>query len=359
MQMPVGPSTDEMYSALVDRDSRYEGVFVVGVKTTGVFCRPTCPARKPKPENVEFFSDSRAAVLAGYRPCKRCTPLELFGAEPEWVSELIADIEADPEQRIRDQDLRDRGLDPATVRRWFQRHHSMTFHAYQRARRLGEALGQIRQGADLTDTAFGSGYESASGFREAFGRLFGVPPGKARGSNRVVVNRVLTPLGPLIAAATDDALCLLEFVDRRMLEKQIASVRRRLKASFAPGDNDVLAETQRQVGDYFERERTDFDLPLAVPGTEFQSAVWRGLLDIPYGETRTYAQQAEHIGRPDAVRAVGRANGDNRIAIVIPCHRVIGASGELAGYGGQLWRKQALLDVEGAGVRPQRRGSSD
>jgi AraC family transcriptional regulator of adaptative response/methylated-DNA-[protein]-cysteine methyltransferase len=346
MQLPAQLSTDEMYGALVDRDQRYEGVFVVGVTTTGIFCRPTCPARKPKPANVEYFPDARAALLAGYRPCKRCTPLSLFGAEPDWVGELIDDIEADLETRIRDQNLRERGLDPARVRRWFQRHHQMTFHAYQRARRLGAALGQIRQGADLTDTAFASGFESLSGFRDAFEKLFGVPPGKARAQTRVVVNRLLTPLGPMIAAATEDALCLLEFVDRRMLEKQIGVVRQRLGAQFAPGDNEILARTQSQLGEYFAGQRQTFDLPMVTPGTEFQIDAWRGLLDIPYGQTRTYAEQAAHIGRPQAVRAVGRANGDNRIAILVPCHRVIGAGGKLTGYGGQLWRKQALLSLE-------------
>ena len=346
MTLLEGLSPDEMYGALVNRDQSYEGVFVVGVVTTGVFCRPTCPARKPKPENVEYYADARAALLAGYRPCKRCTPLSLFGTEPPWVAELIDRIEQEPDHRIRDGDLRALGLDPARVRRWFQRHHSMTFHAYQRARRLGEALGQIRQGADLSGAGFDAGFESASGFRDAFERLFGVAPGKARAATRVVVNRVLTPLGPMIAAATDDALCLLEFVDRRMLEEQITRVRRHLSALFVPGDNDVLAATQRQLAEYFDGERRMFDLPMSTPGTEFQRAVWSGLCDIPYGKTRTYAEQAAHIGRPRAVRAVGRANGDNRIAIVIPCHRVIGASGELIGYGGQLWRKRALLALE-------------
>jgi AraC family transcriptional regulator of adaptative response/methylated-DNA-[protein]-cysteine methyltransferase len=259
---------------------------------------------------------------------------------------LLADIAADPERRLRDQDLRARGLEPARVRRWFQQQHDMTFHGYQRARRLGAALGRIRQGGDLTDAAYGAGYESPSAFREAFAKLFGTTPGGARDTTHVVVNRILTPLGAMIAGATDEALCLLEFVDRRMLQTQIARLRTRLRATFVPGESEILARTAAQIGEYFERARTRFELPLSLPGTEFQRAAWAHLESIPYGETRSYAEQAAAIGRPQAVRAIGRANGDNRIAIVVPCHRVVGSSGELCGYGGQLWRKKALLELE-------------
>jgi AraC family transcriptional regulator of adaptative response/methylated-DNA-[protein]-cysteine methyltransferase len=340
------PPVAEMYDALVRRDTQYEGTFILGVKTTGIFCRPSCPARKPQARNVEYFASCRDAVLAGYRPCRRCRPLEQDGAPPEWLRDLLIAIEADPERRWRDADLRARGLEPARVRRWFSRVHGLTFHGYQRARRLGVALGRIRQGADLTDTAYGIGYESPSAFRDAFVQLFGTPPGHARDASRVVVNRILTPLGAMVAAATDDALCLLEYADRRGLATQVARLRAQLHAHFVPGESEVLARTAAQVAEYFARTRTRFDLPLALPGTEFQRAAWAQLQTIPYGGTRTYAEQAAAIGRPNAVRAVGRANGDNRIAIVVPCHRVVGASGELTGYGGQLWRKRALLELE-------------
>lgn len=349
MTLSTLPPPAEMYDALVRRDSQYEGTFIVGVKTTGIFCRPSCPARKPHPQNVEYFGCCRDALLAGYRPCKRCRPLEEAGAAPEWLRGLLAEIEADPERRLRDQDLRARGLEPARVRRWFQQQHDMTFHGYQRARRLGAALGRIRQGEDLTDAAYGAGYESPSAFRDAFAKLFGTTPGGSREATHVVVTRISTPLGAMIVGATDQALCLLEFVDRRMLETQIARLRTRLHATFVPGDSEILARTAAQIGEYFERTRTVFDLPLSLPGTEFQRAAWAHLEKIPYGETRSYAEQAAAIGRPQAVRAIGRANGDNRIAIVVPCHRVVGSSGELCGYGGQLWRKRALLDLEQAG----------
>lgn len=340
------PSATEMYQALLRRDSSYEGIFVVGVRTTGIFCRPTCPARKPKADNVEFYAVAREALLAGYRPCKRCTPMEPEGAAPDWLAGLLARLESDPTDRLKDADLRAMGLSPERVRRWFQRHHGMTFQAYQRTRRLGAALGQLRQGADLTATAYDHGYESLSGFRDAFRDMFGATPGRSRQTIQVVVTRILTPLGAMLAGATDEALCLLEFCDRRMIDTQIERLQKRLGACFVPGDNDILAETQVQIDGYFAGARHEFTIPLETPGTAFQREVWAQLGTIPYGATRSYAEQARAIGRPRAVRAVGRANGDNRIAIIIPCHRVVGASGELCGYGGQLWRKKALLHHE-------------
>jgi len=196
------------------------------------------------------------------------------------------------------------------------------------------------------DAAFDPGYESQIGFRDAFEKLFGNPPGRARDAAMITVTRIHSPLGAMLAGATDDHLCLLEFADRRMLATQIQRLRKYLRAQFVPGDHDILAATQAQLADYFAGRRREFDLPLTTPGTDFQRAAWDALLDIPYGTTRSYLEQARAIGRPTAVRAIGRANGDNRIAIVVPCHRVTGASGELTGYGGHLWRKKALLDLE-------------
>jgi len=337
-----------MYDALLNRDSSYEGVFYLGVRTTGIFCRPTCPAKKPLRKNVEFFPSTRDALLAGYRPCRRCTPMQPDGGAPEWLEGLIAEIEKEPERRWKDADLRAAGLDPARVRRWFKRQHGMTFHAYQRARRLGLALGQIRHGDDIMNTAYDHGYESLSGFRDAFAHLFGEPPGKSRGSTLVVLTRVLTPLGPLVAGATDAGLCMLEFADRPMLETQIKRLRKYLDCAVAPGSNDHIAQVESELAEYFAGERTEFDVPLVVPGTDFQQQVWVALRTIPYGETCSYEDIARSINNPKAVRAVGRANGDNRIPIIIPCHRVVRADGTLGGYGGELWRKRFLLELEGA-----------
>lgn len=342
------PPEDTMYRASLDRDTQYEGVFVMAVKTTGIFCRPSCHARKPKRENVEFFVGAREALAHGYRPCRVCKPLEPFGTTPEWIAGILREVEQDASVVPRDSDLRKRGVDPARLRRWFQRNHGMTFRAYLRLLRINGAYGNIRTGGRITDAAFDHGYESLSGFGESFKRTVGFAPSQSVSGEVITVARILTPLGPMFAGATDAGLSLLEFADRRMLERQITILERRLGARAVPGTHPVLEETEVQITDYFAGRRHEFELPIDLRGTPFQESVWRELLTIPYGETRSYAEQARRIGRPTAVRAVGRANGENRLAIVVPCHRVVGADGSLTGYGGGLWRKQKLLELERA-----------
>jgi len=340
-----------MLAAFLARDAAYDGVFVTAVRTTGIFCRPTCPARRPRPENVDFYVTSRDALAAGFRPCRRCRPMEPAGVTPEWLAPLLEAVDAEPERRWTESDLRERGLDPDRVRRWFQKEHGMSFHAYGRARRLGLALGRIQHGSEVTDAAFDTGYSSLSGFNEAFRKLLGEAPKAASGRRLVTLTRVLTPLGPMLAGATEEALCLLEYTDRRMLETQLKRLRRALDCAFVPGANSVLDRFARELDAYFAGSLKRFETPLDTPGSEFQQSVWRELLRIPYGKTTSYLDVARAIGRPSAVRAVASANGDNRIAIVIPCHRVIGSDGKLTGYGGGLWRKQRLLDLEGGQVR--------
>lgn len=342
------PHRNEMLTAFSSRDASYDGVFITAVKTTGIFCRPTCTARKPRPENVEFYPNAQTALLAGYRPCKRCRPMTPGGQAPEWADHLLQAVEADPAHRWTDADLRSLDLDPDRVRRWFQRHHGMTFHAYHRARRLGLALGRLHQGEGLTQAGFGHGYESDSGFREAFGRLFGEPPGRARHRDVAFLARIRTPLGPMVAGATAAGICLLEFADRRMLETQLERVRQRLGCATAPGEHEHLAHLEVELAEYFAGRLRRFSVPLVMAGTPFQTSVWQELARIPYGTTTDYQAIATAIGKPAARRAVGRANGDNRMAILLPCHRVVGRDGTLTGYGGGLWRKRRLLELEGA-----------
>ena len=340
------PSPDVMFAAVERRDATFDGVFFLGVASTGIFCRPSCGARKPLRRNVHFYATAQQALLAGFRPCKRCRPLERPGAAPGWLRPLLAQVEQEPDRRWRDADLRARGVEPARVRRWFQNTHGMSFHAYHRARRLGRALGRLRNGAPVTSTAFESGYESMSGFQEAIAQLVGTTPRGARDHTLLHFARIETPLGAMIAAATSTGLVMLEFEDRRMLETQLGRIARRIGGVAVPEPNSIIAQTEDELRRYFARELMTFTVPLALHGTPFQERVWQALRTIPYGETRSYGEQARAIGEPSAVRAVARANGDNRIAIIVPCHRVIGSDGKLTGYGGGLWRKEYLLGVE-------------
>ena len=340
------PPKTEMERAYQSSDSTYDGVFFLGVRTTGVFCRPSCGARKPLARNVEFFATPREAVFAGYRPCKRCSPLSAVGEPPSWAGRLLTEIERDPSRRFTDAMLRGMEIDPAKARRFFNKNYGMTFQAYCRGRRLGKAFEEIKNGADLDDVTLGHGYESHSGFREAFARIFGTTPGKTGETGCITVAWMESPLGPLVAGATDDSLVLLEFTDRRMLEAQIATLGRLFKRPIVPGENDVLRTLKEELKRYFAGELRKFSVPLAYPGSEFQQRVWKGLLGIPYGSTLSYEALAGKLNAPRAQRAVGHSNGLNRIAIVIPCHRVVNKDGKLGGYGGGLWRKRALLDLE-------------
>jgi len=344
--MPSLPSERTMRRAFLAGDASYDGVFFTGVKTTGIFCRPSCSARKPRPENVEFFASPKEAMFSGYRACKRCHPLDADGRPPPWVAKLLARLDATPGERIRAGDLRAEGVDPARARRWFQKHYGMTFQAYCRARRLAGAFREIKGGSTVSEVASGSGFESESGFRAAFARAFGAAPVEAAAGEAVALEWIASPVGPLVAGATDEGLCFLEFSDRRMLEAQLATLRRRLGAPLVPGRHRWLDVLREQLDAYFAARRQSFDLPLVIRGTPFQEQVWRTLLEIPYGETWSYRDVAARIKQPGATRAVGTANGMNRIAIVIPCHRVVNADGRMGGYGGGVWRKQFLLDLE-------------
>ena len=345
--MDLLPPRAEMERAFLKSDASYNGLFFVAVRTTGIFCLPSCAARKPKPENVEYFGTVRDALFAGYRPCKRCRPTE--NSAPEWVRALLARLEEDPQLRIAEADLRKLGLEPARVRRYFLAEYGMTFQAYSRARRLAKAFEQIRNGTSLDEAILDSGFDSHSGFRTAFAQLFGKPPGQSRDAECVRVAWVDTPIGPMVAGATDQGICLLEFTERRLIEKQFATIGRRFRSPLIPGENAHLSQLKTELPEYFAGERRAFTVPLVYPGTPFEEQVWNALLRIPCGKTVSYQELARSLGRPGAARAVGRANGRNRIAILIPCHRVINQDGKLCGYGGGLWRKHLLLELERTG----------
>lgn len=341
------PPAEELYRALVERDTSYDGVFYAGIRTTGVFCRPGCGARKPNRENVEYFPTVSAALHAGYRACLRCRPLQPAGA-PDWLSEVLDLVESAGERRLTAHDLRARGLEPATVSRYFKARHGLTFHGFQRARRVGAALAEVRRprSGAITRAAAKAGYESESGFRRAYTALFGAAPADGTDAAALRARWLETPLGPVLAVASDAGLCLLEFVDRRALPAQMETLRRRFGAPVLPGPAAALDQIEQELTRYFEGQLAEFKTPLAVRGTPFQEQVWAALRAIPFGATRSYAHIARAIGRPTATRAVARANGDNRLAIIIPCHRVIGSDGSATGYGGGVWRKLRLLELE-------------
>ncbi len=344
--MELLPPADTMFRALVDRDSTFEGIFVVGVRTTGIFCRPTCSAKKPARENVEFFSTSSEALHGGYRPCLRCHPMDPANGVPEMVKRLRQVVDQAPGGRLTDKELSGLSIDPSTARRAFKRHYGMTFQAYHRARRIGLALKEVGKGSRVQDARKESGFDSESGFREAFVRLFGEPPGFAAKRLCLLAERIETPLGTMVAIGDDKGLRLLEFTDRRALEREVPILRRRLNASVVPGSHRYLDQVRRELGEYFSGRNLEFSVPVAPVGSDFQLRTWKVLQSIPVAETRSYGWMAEQLRAPGGQRAVGRANGTNMMSIVIPCHRVIRADGTLCGYGGGLWRKKWLLDHE-------------
>ncbi|RXJ74634.1 XRE family transcriptional regulator [Veronia nyctiphanis] len=337
---------DTYYKALLERDSRFTGIFYVGVKTTSIFCIATCRARKPKIKNVVFYTMYKEAMDAGFRPCKVCRPTENANEAPEPVSKAIELVRVNPKEKISDQVLRENNIAPEQVRRWFNLHYGMTFHAFQRMYRINNALIELKEGRSTIDTAMDAGYDSLSGFGYTCKKLLGSSPTQSAEKNRILISRLTTPLGPMFACATDAGLCLLEFVDRRMLETEFRDLQTRLTANIVSGENKHIKQTKIELDEYFSGERTMFNVTLDLPGTVFQKQVWDVLFSIPFGKTASYQQQAERLNNPKAVRAVASANGCNRVAIIVPCHRVIGKNGNLTGYGGGLERKRWLLEHE-------------
>ena len=339
-------TNETMYKALLNKDSNFEGIFYVAVKTTGIFCRPTCTARKPKRENVEFFNTGKEALAHGYRPCKLCSPMKKPGETPAYIKNLIDEIDKNPSGKIKDYNLRLKGIEPNKVRRWFKKNHGITFQSYQRMMRLNRAFNKIQRGEKVTDTAFDSGYDSLSGFNESFKSVIGKAPTKSKDKQRIDITRMETPLGPMYACATQKGICMFDFTDRRMLETELKELSKYFNAVILPGENPHFKVLRKEMDEYFDGNRKNFEVPLDTPGTNFQLKVWERLKKIPYGKTISYHEQATSLKNPDAVRAVANANGHNRVSIIIPCHRVIGKDGSLTGYGGGLWRKKWLIDFE-------------
>ncbi len=350
MKITEPEKIDLYYQAIVDRNPDFIGIFYTGVKTTSIFCLPTCRARTPKKENVAFYRTLKSALEAGFRPCKICKPTENAEQAPEIVQQAIDWVRKHPKEKITDAQLAERGISPHSVRNWFNKHYGMTFQAFQRMYRINNAFEELKHGKSITNTALDLGYESLSGFAYTYKKLLGKSPKNtmknAMTNHPILIDRLTSPLGPMFICATEKGLCLLEFTNRRMLETEFEDLQRRLKAPILTGSNPHIEQAKTELAEYFAGKRQDFDVALDMQGTDFQKTVWQALLTIPYGTTASYAEQAQSIHKPKAVRAVANANGANKIGIIIPCHRVIGSDGSLTGYGGGLERKQWLLDLE-------------
>lgn len=337
---------DTLYEALLNRDPSYDGRVYVCVASTGIFCRLTCPARKPKRENCTFYETVAECIDAGFRPCKRCKPTTPQASADPVVKPLIEALEGKPGYRWREPDIVRMGLDPSTVRRAFKRHFGMTFLEMARQRRLQEGFSTLAEGGKVIDAQITAGFESPSAFREAFAKILGQAPGTFSQDPMLFADWVPSPLGPLIAVTDRTQLHLLEFLDRRALPAEFRKLQGFAKGNIGFGRTEVTDQIQDELRLFFDGSSGVFETKLALHGSTFTRDVWRELLKIPAGGTRSYSELARELGRPEAVRAVARANGANQIAIVVPCHRVLGADGSLTGYGGGLWRKQRLIELE-------------
>jgi len=340
------PDPDTLYEALLRRDDRYDGRAYVGVSSTGVFCRLTCPARKPKREHCAFFPTIAECLEAGYRACKRCHPMQPSASADPSIAVLLAALDAEPNRRWSESDIVALGYDLSTVRRSFKRQFGLTFLEMARHRRLREGFDMLARGRAVITAQHEAGFDSPSAFREAFARLLGCAPGALNPAAALRASWIATPLGDMLAVSSRTHLHLLEFIDRKGLPRELERLRADTPGGLGIGRFEPTEQAATELAEYFAGVRPRFDTPLALHGSAFSREVWHELRAIPAGETRSYLDIARRIGRPSATRAVARANGANQIALLIPCHRVIGADGSLTGYAGGLWRKQRLLEIE-------------
>lgn len=340
------PDSQTLYAALCARDAAYDGRAYVGVSSTGIFCRLTCPARNPKFENCQFFATPGQCIEAGFRACKRCKPLQAAAGDDPMVRPLLDALEANPTHRWREEEIVLLGFDPSTVRRAFKRHFGMTFLEMARQRRLREGFTTLKSGGPVIAAQIDAGFESPSAFRAAFSRLVGVSPGHFRKDAQLLVDWIETPLGAMIVISCQHQLHLLEFADRKALAREVQTLAKRQPGGLGFGTSGPSRQIAAELALYFSGKSANFQTPCALHGTAFEREVWQYLRNIPAGGTCSYSKIAQALGRPEATRAVARANGKNQLAVIVPCHRVLSADGSLTGYGGGLWRKQRLIEIE-------------
>jgi AraC family transcriptional regulator of adaptative response/methylated-DNA-[protein]-cysteine methyltransferase len=331
------------WAAFMRRDRSWDGRVLGAVKTTGIYCKPSCPARRPKREHVEFFASREEALAAGYRPCLRCKPDEV-GRDREAIAKAVKMIEKAEEPPSLDELAVAVGYAPHHFQRIFKRDLGVSPAGYARALRNRRVEMALKANERVTDAVYDAGYSGPSGFYSDAKERLGMTPSAWRDGGRGETIRWTTfdsPLGQMFIAATSKGICRLTFDDSE------ASLHRLFPKATILKDGGGLKQLVEGALAAIERPLAAPDLPIDVAGTAFQEAVWRELRKIPPGETRSYADIAAAIGAPKAVRAVGTANGDNHVCVLIPCHRVIRSDGSLGGYGGGIERKKKLLASEG------------
>ena len=335
---------DAAWNAFERRDRSWDGKVIGAVKTTGIYCKPSCPARRPKRENVEFFLDGESARSAGYRPCMRCKPDEV-GRDREAVATAVRLIERAEEPPQLAELASAVGYAPHHFQRIFTRDMGVSPAAYARAVRARRAEAELQEDKSVTEAMYDAGYAAPSRFYADAKERLGMTPSAWRDGGRgETIRYVITdsPLGSLLVAATSKGICRLTFEeDERALHQRFPN------AEIRPDDGTIAPWVEGALA-AIDQPLAAPELPIDVHGTAFQEAVWRELRKIPLGETRSYADIANAIGEPAATRAVGTANGSNPVAIIVPCHRVIRSDGTLGGYAGGLDRKRKLLAAEGA-----------
>jgi AraC family transcriptional regulator of adaptative response/methylated-DNA-[protein]-cysteine methyltransferase len=334
---------DTAWAAFMRRDRGWDGRIIGAVKTTGIYCKPSCPAKRPKRENVDFYATGEEARAAGFRPCLRCKPDEV-GRDREAVAKAVKLIEQAEEALSLDELATAVGYAPHHFQRLFTRDLGVSPAQFARGLRAQRAASALKTNGRVTDAIYDAGYSGPSGFYSDAKERLGMTPSAWRDGGRGETIRWTSfdsPIGPMLIATTSKGICRLTFDDSE------ASLKRLFPRATVIRDDGGLKELVEGALTAIERPAAAPELPIDVAGTAFQEAVWRELRKIPLGETRSYAEIAAAIGAPKAVRAVGTANGDNHVAVLIPCHRVIRSDGTLGGYAGGLDRKRQLLDSEG------------
>jgi AraC family transcriptional regulator of adaptative response/methylated-DNA-[protein]-cysteine methyltransferase len=348
---PAATETDRRWEALVQRDPRADGTFYYGVKTTGVYCRPTCPSRRPLRANVDFFATADAAEQAGFRPCLRCNPREAALAERHAVKvaeacRLIEQSEQAPDLNTL---ANNAGLSAYHFHRIFKAIAGVTPKAYAIAHRARRVRSELSRAGSVTDAIYDSGYNSNARFYEKAGDVLGMKPRTYRAGGAATDIRFAVgecTLGSILVAKSDRGVCAI------LLGDDPESLARELQDQFPRanliGGDKVFEQFVAKVVGFVESPGIGLDLPLDVRGTAFQQRVWQALRNIPAGKTASYAEIAKRIGAPGAARAVAQACASNRLAVAIPCHRVVRNDGALSGYRWGVERKRELLDREAA-----------